>query len=153
MSRPLTITGTTYNYPSANENPGWGEDASDWAQAVTDAINNIVSSNDLATTTSLIADNVTSFTNITGANLLTPGVKSFTVYYVVNRSDGASNFNEYGFLNGVYDGSAWQMTREFDGNSSVSFDITNAGQIRYKSSAIGGIYTGTIKFRTTSGVL
>jgi hypothetical protein len=86
-------------------------------------------------------------------NLLTPGVKSFTIYYVVNRSDGVSNFNEEGYLRGHYDGSAWKMTRDYAGDAGMQFDINASGQVRYKSSSIGGVYTGTIKFKTTSGVL
>lgn len=153
MARQLTINGTTYNYPDAGENPGWGEDASDWAEAITDAINSLTGASDIPETTAIIADNVAVATNITGMKFLTPGTKGFTIYYVVNRSNGTTNFNEYGLLHGVYTGTDWAMTREYVGESGVGMTITSAGQVQYTSSSVGGTYTGSIVFKTTSSAL
>lgn len=153
MPRVLTINGTPYNYPLAGENPGWGEDASAWAQAVTDIINTLSGSNDISTTTVNINDNVTVFTNINGAKFQTPGTKAFTLYYVVNRSNGTTAFNEYGRLDGLYTGTDWIMSRNFEGDSGLDLTITSLGQIQYKSSSIGGTYSGTMIFKTTSSAL
>lgn len=34
MSRPLTVNGTTYNFPTAGEE-GWGDEVTNWAEAIT----------------------------------------------------------------------------------------------------------------------
>lgn len=153
MARQLTINGTTYNYPDAGENPGWGEDASAWAEAITDAVSNLTGEGDIPTTTAIIADNVAVPTNITGMKFLTPGTKGFTIYYVINRTDGVDSFNEYGLIHGVYTGTDWEISREYIGESEIGLTITSAGQCQYTSSSIGGVYSGTIVFKTTSSAL
>lgn len=153
MARQLTINGTTYNYPDAGESPGWGEDASAWAEAITNAVNDLTGPSDIPLTTSIIADNIAVFTNVTGMKFLTPGTKAFTLYYVVNRTDGVTAQNEYGLLHGVYNGTDWLMSREYVGESGLTMQITSTGQVQYKSSAIGGVYIGTITFKTTSSAL
>lgn len=148
--RTLTISGTPYQYPDAGETPGWGEDATEWAQAITDAVNSLTGPNDIPTTTALIADNVVVPTNVNGMSFATPGTKSFSLFYVIQRSNGTTASNEYGALSGVYTGTDWLMDRNYVGESGVDLTITATGQVKYTSSSIGGVYTGVITFKTSS---
>jgi hypothetical protein len=155
MPISLVINGTSYNYPVSGENPEWGEDASAWAQAVTDALATLLSTGDILDTTSTINNNISSPTNINGA-IFDPGtVRAANLDYAIYRisTSNPSGHAETGTLFLIYDDSAavnqkWQLSQRTNGSSGVSFSITDNGQIQYISTDIGAIgYVGNIKFR------
>lgn len=147
MAVTLTVNGTPYEYPQNGENPGWGEDATAWAQAVTDVLNNLQGPGDILPTSFTIADNVTTFTNITGLAFSTTSVRSFEIEYNVFRNDGTTPIAESGLIHGVYNGTSWDISRDYTGEAGMTFQITNGGQFQYQSSSVGGTYSGTMKFR------
>lgn len=71
MAKKLTVGGTVYNYPVEGEDAGrYGEDASSWAEAVTDTISIINGPGDILQTNFNIDNNQTTFANITGFYLM-----------------------------------------------------------------------------------
>ena len=56
MSRQLQIGNKVFNYPDTGDNPGWGEDATAWAQAVTTALETVQGTNDIPATTTALAN-------------------------------------------------------------------------------------------------
>lgn len=147
MARDLTVLNNTYSYPDAGENPRWGEDATGWAQAVTDALSDIQNPYDLLLTSFDVNDNVSVFTDIPGFTFDSSAVRSFIAEYNVLRSNGTDDFAESGIMQGVYNGTDWVMSVEINNDSEMTYNITSSGQMQYKSSSIGGSYSGVMKFK------
>jgi hypothetical protein len=154
MSTPLTVNNNVYNYPGPGEDPGWGADASDWAAAVTDVLASVVSTTDILQTSFTIANNVSSATNITTMTFDTALVRAANISYSIYRkTDSATSGNvESGVIyltydNGASSGNKWLLGQQKNGESSVVFSITDAGQVQYTSSNLAGAnYVGTLKF-------
>ena len=159
-TKTLVINNVTYNYPGPGEDPGWGEDATGWAEEVTSVLSSLLGAGDILETTFNVANNVTSATNITGLSFDTATVRSAVIEYSIYRiSDTTTSGKaETGVLDIVYDNSAssgnkWLLSQESNGDSGITFDITDAGQFTYTSTDIGSTnYSGVFKFkaRTTS---
>lgn len=152
MPIPLTINGVTYNYPVNGENPEWGNDATDWAQAVTEVINLFVGPGDILDTPGVIDNNISTPTNVNFLLFDTGTVRAANVDYSVFRTSDAnpSGYAESGTIFIVFDDSLnqWQLSQRTVGNSGVVFNITNAGQFQYTSTDIGSAnYNGVIRFR------
>jgi hypothetical protein len=158
LSRTLTVNNTPYTYPDAGENPGWGEGATDWSQAVTDALNSLLAPGDILAASISIGNNISSLTNITGLLFDTGVVRSGVVTYNVYRKSTAnpSGYTETGTLNIVYDDSAspgnkWLLSQVAEGDSGVIFSITDTGQFQYTSSDINSTgYSGIMSFKAST---
>ncbi len=156
MPVTLIVNNTPFEYPVPGDSPGWGQAASDWATAVTSALTDLQSPNDIPQTTFAIQNNLTSFGDITGLSLNTGQVRAAIIDYSVYRvsTSNPSGHAEAGTMSAVYDnsaaaGSKWIISiGEIEGNSGLVFDITDTGQIQYKSSDIGSAgYSGVMHFR------
>lgn len=157
MARTLVINSIPYNIPDAGDEPGWGGDSTDWMQAVTEVLTDLVGPSDILETSFTIANNQTTFADVTGLVFDGGSVRSAVVNYAVYRisNDNPSGFSESGNLNLIYDNNAvlpWSMSQgDVNGNSQIYFDITTSGQIRYKTNDIGSLnYIGVIKFSAKS---
>lgn len=155
MAKSLNIRGTTYQYADPGDDPGWGQENSDWAEAVTDVINSLVSDNDILETSGIIQNNVIVPLDLNRL-LFDPGaVRAANVDYAIYRTSNSNptDFSETGTIYLVYDDNAlsnakWLLNQRTSGNSGVVFNILDSGQIQYTSSDIGSSgYTGTITFQ------
>ena len=144
MSKSLTIGSCTFQYPEAGTKPGWGDDATCWAVAVTNKLSTLSGINDICNTTVCIANNQITAANVgSGTCALSfpvATVRSFVVTYAVLRGAVA----EAGEMEGVYDGCVWSFAHNHIGCAGMCFQITGAGQVQYFSSCAS---VGTIKFR------
>ena len=144
MSKSLTVGNETFQYPEEGTKPGWGEEATCWAVAVTNKLATLSGVNDINCTCVVIANNQCSAANIgSGASALsfpTASVRSFVVSYAVTRGTTV----ETGEMEGVFDGTTWAFSNDITGCAGMSFQITNAGQVQYFSDC--GC-AGIIKFR------
>lgn len=156
MSKTLTVNNTPYEYPTPGDEPGWGEDATGWAEEVTDVLNDVLGSDDILETTFTIDNNISTPTNVTGLLFSTATVRAAEIdYSVYRRTDSSTSGNaESGKMTLIYDndaapGSKWSLvTYGIAGNAGVNFTITDAGQVQYESTNITGTnYSGTMKFR------
>lgn len=155
MSTPLVISGTSYNYPGSGESPNWGPDATDWAAAVTEALNTLLAPGDILETTFTIDNNTSVATNVNGLLFDSGTVRAANIDYAVYRtstSNPAGNA-ETGTMYLIFDDSAsagtkWKLTQKVDSAAGVVFLIGDDGQIQYLSSDIGATgYSGMITFR------
>ena len=151
MSKPLTIGNETFQYPEEGTKPGWGEEATSWAVAVTDKLGTLSGVNDINCTCLALAAAQECGTPIgTGASALsfpTASVRSFVVDYAVTRG----SFVESGNMEGVYDGTDWCFNHCFIGDADVCFDITAGGHVRYFTKDAAGdgacsVITGGVAF-------
>lgn len=150
----LTVSNNVYDYPEPSREPGWGEEATAWAQAVTDVLNTLLGPGDILETSFVIGNNVSVVTNINGMSFDGAAVRAANVTYtVIRRSDETPSGNtESGTLRLTYDpagtiGNKWKLSQLGDMSAGMVFSVTDAGQVQYKSTDIGSTnYQGQIKF-------
>lgn len=159
MSTSLTVNGKTFSYPSAGEDPGWGEDATDWATEVTSVLNNLQGTGDINESNFTVPAAAQTDQSVTG--LLFDGAitrSAIIDYSIYRRNDtDTSGYTQSGELIVHYDTDAsaankWVISHRQFGDSLVSFDISSSGQILYTSTALPAGdtesgYIGTMKFR------
>lgn len=153
MPKILIVGTSEYEFPLVGENADYGEQVTDWATAVTEALTTVQQPNDILVTTAAINNNVTTFTNIPGFSFDTSEVIAIQAEATVTRSTSSPAFTvvEDFDIDGNYDGTEWTIAIssncKIDG-SGVDFEITSGGQIQYKSSNLSGTgYTGAILFK------
>lgn len=150
MPKILIVGTEEFEFPIVGENAGYGEQITDWATAVTDALTTVQQPNDLLPTTANIANNITVFTNIPGFSFNTSEVIAINAECIIQRSltSPATVLAENTTISGNFDGTNWTISVSGEGDSGVEFDITPAGQIQYKSSnLVGSGYLGSIIFK------
>lgn len=155
MATPLTINGTTYQFPEPGESPDWGEALAAWASAVTDSLNTLLGEGDILETPFVLANNISSDTEIVGLLFNPSTVRAANIDYSIYRvsASNPSGYAETGRIFIIYDDSAasnqkWKLTQEANGNSGVSFSISDLGQLYYTSNDIGSSgYNGMMHFR------
>lgn len=153
MSIQVSVDGVIYNIPTEGER-GWGENVTNWIEAVSDKLNEISSDVDIPLTSFTLTNNQSSFADITGMILDTSTVRGCNITYSVYRvvTSGLtviSELSETGNIQVTYKSSAltWELTQTKTGSSGIQFGITTDGQIQYKSTnATGGVHAGNIKF-------
>lgn len=154
MAVNLTVGGVDYAYPELG-NESWGENATDWATAVTSQLNTLTVAGDIALTSFSLLNNQVSAANISGLSFDPASVRGAIVEYYINRSTDSSNYAEFGQLFLVYNpiAASWSEARFKAGSSGptisgVQLSITSGGQVQYTSDSIAGAnYSGSIKFR------
>ena len=159
MSKELTVGNQAFQYPIDGTKPGWGEEATGWAEAMTDAMATVFGPNDIPTTIVAIANNINNLTlgaggpldvgaGPTSLSFPPSSVRSFLVTYAVTRDDELSQPDsiivESGEMEANYNGSEWNFFHSHLGDAGVDFSITPSGQIQYYSNDFGH---GTIIFR------
>lgn len=154
----LKVNNVTYSYPDPGSEPGWGQDATDWAAAVTNVLSSLVPAgtiNETQATIELSASNkaITAFTFNQSLS------QAASVTYRIERTTDSIKLYEKGTIEIIYDPSQvnpWLMTRVIDAGSDalVSIDINSSGQAIYTSLPISGTnYEGFMKFKTASSIL
>lgn len=155
MSVNLTVNGDVYEYPSNRQAPGWGEDSSAWAVAVTDVLANVVGQGDILQTSATIANTGTSVA-ISGFSFDPALVRaSICEYSIYRKTDTAGDERvEAGTIYITFKTVAgtWDITVVGSGGSGISLSINSSGQVLYTVSEVlgGANYSGTMKFRARS---
>lgn len=163
MAIQLTIKGTVVEIPSSGASPNWAPGIIEALQALTDAVNSVTGTYDIAPQVQNIDANNNS-TNVTIANLAFPPseVRSATVFYSVYRMTEDSGppdgqeVAEGGSIVIVYNASnpannKWEIAQYKAGEANITFDITDLGQFRFTTSPLSGInHVGSLSFRAIS---
>jgi len=149
MSKQLQIGSTVYDYPEQGDKAGWGEDASAWAEGVTEALKNVQGPNDLLITSATLSNNQTIATNIPGLTFNVAQVESVEIDYVIKRifDSGASTIVETGKILGNYDGSDFSISIETTGDSGTVISVLSSGQFQYTTSDLTNHQSSIIRFR------
>ena len=149
MPKLLTVGTEEFEFPLEGENPGYGSEITDWAVAVTTALETVQKPNDIPTRTESILNNRSTLIPISGFNFNISEVVSIECKYFIQRSSSTTSIiAESGFIEGCFDGVDWGISRRTTGDAGMlEISITSTGQIQYKSSDIGSVsYNGTITF-------
>lgn len=102
-----------------------------------------------------IANNQTTFADITGMIFNKLNYKSAIISFDAYRKDAGQEVSVHGKLNAIYKPvlDTWELfgpelVGDLTNDIGLEFDITSAGQIRYKSSNFaGGSYVGLLRFK------
>lgn len=151
MSKVLIVENIPFNYPNPGEDPGWGQGATGWAEAVTNALANLSGPGDITQTSFSIANNQVAPQDIDGLVFDGGTVRSAVITYSIYRiSDTSPDGNaETGQIVLLYDNNlGWSLAQgQIVGFAGVYFSITNVGQFQYTSTDIGVLsYQGGIRF-------
>lgn len=148
----LIVNGQTYLYPENRDSPPWGEEATAWAQAVTNTLLSIAGSGDILETTANIANNQVAPANVVGLNfdpsLIRGGVVTYSVYRVTT-STGAMEAVETGtmYLGYLSNAASWDLAVVGGQGAGITFSVTSGGQVQYTTTNFtGSNYSGTMKF-------
>lgn len=150
MSTNKQVGNNTFEIPDNLEEPGWGEELSEYLKAIADALENVQNVEDILQTTALIQNNISSPTNINGLNFNVSNALGVSIDYYIRRvyNSGSSVLSEYGTIYGDYDGSTFTISRvSATGDAGVIITVTNAGQFQYTSSNLTDQTSGSIIFR------
>lgn len=155
MPKTLTVNNTPYDYPTAGDEPGWGGEATGWAEEVTNVLNNLLGPDDILETSFSVANDQSVVADVTGLAFNAGTVRSAVIEYSVYRiSDSNPSGNtETGEMHLVYDNSSgWLLgIGGVVGNAGIQFTITAAGQIQYTSTDIDSLgYSGIMKFKAVA---
>ncbi len=153
MAVTLTVNNKEFLYPQVGEEPGWGEDATAWAEEVTDVLNALAGPDDILQTTVTINNNQASAANIAGLLFNTATVRSAVIDYNIYRTTSLNEVVEAGTLLIMYKSVAneWSVSQILNGDAEVYFTITTTGQLQYTSSSLAGTsYTGTMTFEAAA---
>jgi hypothetical protein len=163
MAKTLTIKGTNVTIPTSGGSPNWASGIVSALEALTNAVNAVTGTYDVAPQTQNIDANNGS-SNVALTNLVFPPseVRAATIFYSVYRITEDSGANddqevaEGGMLNIVYNASnpvsnKWEVTRDYAGDASITFSVTDTGQVQFTTTSLTGInHTGIVSFRAIS---
>ena len=163
MAIQLIIKGTAIEIPSSGQSPNWSSGIIEALQALTDAVNSVTGTYDVAPQVQSIDANNNS-SNVTIANLAFPPseVRSATIFYSVYRMTENSGppdgqeVAEGGTITVVYNASnptnnKWEIAQYKAGEANITFSITDLGQFRFTTSPLSGVnHVGSVSFRAIS---
>lgn len=158
----IIVKGTPIDIPASGSSPNWSPAIIEAFQAIADAVNSFTGTFDVAPQTISI-DTYNPVVNADIDNLIFPptDVRAATVYYTIYRktdnttllsSDGVE-VSEAGTLEIVYNasrtsGQKWEIARMGEGDASATFTVSDLGQVRITTDALGGInHTGILSYR------
>ena len=138
----IIVQGNVIEIPESGESPNWAPAIIQAFVAISDALQGIVGNFDVSPQ-SFVIDSYNPGTNISIPDLSFPtsDVRAAFVRYTVHRTtDTPAEADETGMLWIVYNDNngSWDISREKSGDAFITFDITNAGQVRFSTTAIAG---------------
>ena len=150
MTKKLQVGDDIYNYPVQGD-INYGEAATDWADAITEAVKEIKSPGDISTTeANLVGTSDGTFTTGTIPGLLfdTSFVQRILVEGNITRIiTGIGTLVESFTVVGAYNGTSFNISASYSGDETeVELDV-NAGQFTFKSLDNPNTTTLSIKFK------
>lgn len=148
MAKSLTVKGYTFEYPENRDNPGWGEESAAWAEAVTNALQEVSGIGDIAQSIATI-DNASSEKAVIGFFIDPAKVIGAVCEYSIYRKTNAEERVEVGQLLVTKKTIGFDLVQVSGGKSGVTLTIDSSGQIKYTSDSMSPDtgYDAYIKFR------
>ena len=160
MAIPLNIKGSVIEIPSSGQSPNWAPGIIAALKALTEAVNAVTGTYDVAPQTQNIdANNSSNDVPITNLAFPVSEVRSATIFYSVYRKTEDSGppdgqeLSEGGMITIVYNASnpvsnKWEITRDYAGDANISFEVSDTGQFSFSTTPLTGInHTGILSFR------
>jgi len=133
MSKILQIGSQTFEYPETGDN-NWSEEATGWAEAVTEVLETVQGPQDILKTEASLVNG--SSGNISGLIFDTGSVQQVIVKGYLKRIytviSGKPTEVESIVIEGAYNGSVFNIAPEYVGDDvGVEIDVDNSGQFTY----------------------
>lgn len=147
MSKKLTVGGEVFEYPTTGDY-NWGEESTEWAEAVTEIINTLSGPEDISVTEATLSNNSSGV--VSGLSFNAGLVQQISVQLVCTRTftDATPTRTEAFILNGSFNGSVFSISSESCGDEcDIVFDIDNTGQITYAAANVANTDTIIVKFK------
>jgi hypothetical protein len=152
MSKKLVVREEVFEYPDTGD-INYGEEATGWAEEITDIAAEISGPGDIPTTEVVLTGTLNGdFVegNVTGLNFDTSFVQRILVEGFITRNfvgGGTPTRVESFVIEGAYNGSVFNITTEFSGDDcEVEFD-TNGGQLTFSYLNIAGTDEVRVKYK------
>ena len=153
----ITVQGTPIDFPDTSASPNWSPAIITFAQAVATAVNGVTGTYDIPAQT-LIIDNYNPGSNITIPNLAFADtqVRGAFIRYTVYRTTSTTTVSEVGDISVVYNpanptGNLWEISPVRIGNASITFSITDSGQMQFTTSILSGTgHSGVLTYAAQS---
>ena len=159
----LIIKGTPVSIPDSAQSPNWAPGIIEAFEALTEAVNAVTGSFDVAPQAlNIDANNSSNNVDVNNLNFPASEVRAATVYYSVFRKTEDSGppdgqeLTEAGTLEISYNdsrpiGEKWEIARVYQGEGNIAFNITDLGQIQFSTTPLTGInHVGILSYRAIS---
>ena len=115
---------------------------------VINGVNITPNAKDVPSSVTFSLANNTSTYDVTGL-LFDNTVWGFDIYVAVQIQATTNYYSNY-HIRGVNKSSEWELLMSYVGDQTVTFNITNAGQIQYTTPDFDGFVSGTIKYKVVT---
>lgn len=156
MAKSLVVNKYTFEYPENRDNPGWGEEAAAWAEAVSAVLQEVNGNGDITQSIATI-QNIGTNVPINGffidPAVVLGAVCEYSIYRKITTGTGESATTEERvevgqLFIGHKPNSGFEIVQVGGGTSGVTLTIESSGQMKYTSDPMSGDnYEGYIKFR------
>lgn len=156
MSYVVTIGGSPITLPSSGESPQWSSGIIEFTQAVETALNAAIGPYDIAGQVMNIDSYNGTGADITNLSFTTSSVRAAFIKYAVFRTTSSTTAYESGNLITVYNpngtpGSLWEVSRDYVGDGSITFSISDLGQVSFVTTTIAGTsHVGVLSYSATA---
>ncbi len=141
----VTINGTVVSLPASSASPNWAPAILQAFTLIEAALNGVSGTFDIAPQVlDISAFDVVTDQNVTGLSFSTTAVRSAVItYYVYRTSNTPASAAESGEIFIDYNAARssnqkWAFQQECVGNANVTLSITDAGQVQFTTTTIGG---------------
>ena len=156
MSVKITINGTVITLPSSGASPNWSPAIIEAFKQIEQALNSVSGQFDVPQQTMSITAFPSATATIDNLSFPTSRVRAATIFYSVYRQTDAIEVSEAGTLEICYNDSRpnnekWEIVRTGEGDASISFSISDSGQVSFTTSPVSGTTTeATLAYRAIS---
>lgn len=157
MAIKINIGSTVIEFPESGQDPNWAPALVEFAQATAEVLSSVSGPFDVPTQY-LNIDAYNPGVNIDLPNFSFPtsDVRGASLILTIKRSTTTESVSEWSNLDIVYNegnlpGQKWEISRDFTGDASISFNITDSGQVTFTTETLSGLnHTGVISYAAKS---
>lgn len=148
----ITISGEDIDFPDSGQSPNWAPAIIRFAELVTQSLNSFAGPYDVSKQVISLNNDVNTNVDAPLLDFPTSAVRGAFIRYTVYRKSDTTTSVMAGNLITVYNpdaspGNKWDLTNVFSGQNILTFNITDAGQVQYSTTALGGVYAeGTLTY-------
>lgn len=152
MSTPINIQGTIVNIPTSGDSPNWAPAITLAFQLIANALQAFVGPFDVSPQVYVMVSNVNTNANLPNLAFPTSEVRGAFIRYSAFRMTTTDTVSETGNIIVTYNpdgpiGQKWEISRDYDGDAQITFNVTDVGQIQFSTTLLpGASHTGAITY-------
>jgi hypothetical protein len=153
MSIPITVSGTTVNFPSSGDSPNWSPAIIQFAQLVAAALQFSFGPFDIPPQTFDITSDVNNNVILPNLSFPTTQVNGALIQFSVSRVSSTTTVTETGLMVIDYNptfptNEKWQISVDYAGEAQITFTVTDVGQVLFSTTSLPGSFvSGAITYQ------